>query len=79
MSGWVVITDAPVCGCVSEERGDGEGAVSQELSTVRYTWRYQSRGISHDMPGCVVMRLCGFVSEERGERGGRQIVVYYSG
>ena len=37
MSGWVVITNAPVCGCVNEERGDGEGAVSQTLSLLSDT------------------------------------------
>ncbi len=31
MTGWVVITDAPVCGYVSEERGDGEGAHKRYL------------------------------------------------
>ena len=37
MSGWVVITNAPVYGCVNEERGDEEGVVSQTLSLLSDT------------------------------------------
>ena len=59
-----------LCTCVSEEGGDGEGAVSEAPSLLSYTLRY----VSFAEVGSVcrvalreLMHLCTCVSEEGGD------------